>query len=86
MTALRTTVELLRRQRGHRSALQAAGVVAGGRSLSIARLGVLLQEVGQPQQLTVAVQGVGIQSAANTDRTVQNLLVKEKKRAVEALS
>lgn len=61
---LHTTVELLCRQRGHRSALQAAGVVAGGRSLSVARLGVLLEEVGQPQQLAVAVQGVGIQSAA----------------------
>lgn len=65
-SAPRTTVELLRCQRGHRSALQAAGVVAGGRGLSVARLGVLLEEVGQPQQLAVAVQGVGIQSAANT--------------------
>lgn len=63
---LRTTVELLRSQRRHRSALQAAGVVAGGRSLSVARLGVLLEEVGQPQQLTVAVQRVGIQSPTHT--------------------
>lgn len=80
---LRTTVELLRSQRRHRSALQAAGVVAGGRSLSVARLGVLLEEVGQPQQLTVAIQGVGIQSPTHT-HTHMNLHVKEK-RAVEAL-
>lgn len=79
--ALRTTVELFRRQRGHRSALQPAGVVAGGRSLSVARLSVLLEEVGQPQQLTVAVQGVGIQSAANIDGSAPEFAnQREKKR------
>lgn len=50
-----TTVELLCGERRHRSALQAARVVTGGSSLSVARLGVLLQQVGQPQQLTVTV-------------------------------
>lgn len=82
---LRTTVELLRSQRRHRSALQAAGVVAGGRSLSVARLGVLLEEVGQPQQLAVAVQGVGIQSPTHT-HTHTWICTSKKKRAVEALS
>lgn len=82
--ALRTTVELLRSQRRDRSALQAAGVVAGGRSLSVARLGVLLEEVGQPQQLAVAVQGVGIQSPAHTD--THQFARQRKKGAVEALS
>lgn len=53
--SLRTTIELLGSQRCHRSALQAAGVVTGGSSLSIARLRILLQQVSQPQQLTVTV-------------------------------
>lgn len=51
----RTTVELLSGERCHRSALQAAGVVAGGSSLGIAWLSILLQQVSQPQQLAVTV-------------------------------
>lgn len=53
--SLHTTIELLGSQCCHRSALQAAGVVAGGGSLSIARLSILLQQVSQPQQLAVTV-------------------------------
>lgn len=67
VTVLSTAVELLSGERRHRSALQAARVVAGGSSLSVARLGVLLQQVGQPKQLAVTVQGVGIQSPAHTE-------------------
>lgn len=76
--SLCTTIELLSSQCCHRSALQAAGIVTGGSGLSIARLSILLQQVSQPQQLTVTVQCIGIQSPEHTDKTHRHKQIMEK--------
>lgn len=57
-----TTVQLLRGDGGHRPPLDAPGIFTGGRCLRIPRPGVALQQVRQPQDLTVTVKRVGVQT------------------------
>lgn len=57
-----TTVQLFGGDGGHRAPLDAARIFTGGRCLRIPRLGVGFEQIRQPQDLTVAVKRVGVQS------------------------
>lgn len=59
-----TAVELLSRQGDDGAAVQLPRSLAGGSCLNAALLGVFLQQLGQPQQVAVTEQGVGIQPPA----------------------
>lgn len=63
MTSL-TTVELLGGQGDDGAAVQVPRSLAGGSCLDAALLRVFLQQLCQPQQVTVAEQGVGVQPPA----------------------
>lgn len=57
-----TTVQLFGADRGHRASLDVSRVFTGGRRLRVPRLGVGFQQIRQPQDFTVAVKRVGVQS------------------------
>lgn len=59
-----TTVELLGSQGDDGAAVQVPRSLAGGSCLDAALLRVFLQQLCQPQQVTVAEQGVGVQPPA----------------------
>lgn len=59
-----TTVELLGGQGDDGAAVQVPGSLAGGSCLDAALLCVFLQQLCQPQQVTVTEQGVGVQPPA----------------------
>lgn len=59
-----TAVELLSRQGDDGAAVQLPRSLAGCGCLNAALLRVFLQQLGQPQQIAVAEQGVGIQPPA----------------------
>lgn len=64
MAAGLTAVELLSRQGDDGAAVQLPRSLAGCGCLNAALLRVFLQQLGQPQQIAVAEQGVGIQPPA----------------------
>lgn len=57
-----TTVQLFGADRGHRASLDVSRVFTGGRRLRVPRLGVGFQQIRQPQDFTVTVKCVGVQS------------------------
>lgn len=63
-----TAVQFLWGDGGHRPALDAAGVLAGGRCLRAPRPGVGFQQVRQPQDLTVAVKRVRVQAPVRSSQ------------------